>query len=88
MATVVWMFQHPSNMNTFKEYQFDAAQTLEAAWQRYTNGHGSELVELTVGPDPGTPVVVSLRFPMTQCSPGNCIYRAVRRFEETLPTAP
>ena len=74
------MYQHPSNKNTWKEYRPNAAQELEAAWQKYKNEHGPHLVELTVAED--TPVVVSLRSPMTQCSPKHDIRRRVRRLIE------
>ena len=79
----VWMYQHPSNRDTWKEYSQVATTQLEKAYQEFLAGRRSVnvLEQLEVGED--IKVVVAFKAPvMLQNSPFNKITRRVRRFWE------
>ena len=82
MLRIVWLYRHPSNKNTWKEYNSEDTAKLESAWTEYRNNEGAgHLCRLNVGRE-GVPVVVSVKAPMIQTSPGNDITRDVRRLIE------
>ena len=78
---VVWMYQHPSNKNTYRQFADSAASKLEDDYQSYVKHGMPELTELHVGPDRSVAVVVGFKYPMKH-SPTNNITRQVRRFVE------
>ena len=81
MTRIVWLYQHPSHKDTWKEYNSEDTAKLESHWHEYCNNKGAELCQLNVGHD-GVPVMVCLKAPMEQYSPANLINRKVRRLIE------
>ena len=77
---VVWMYQHPSHKDTWKQFDSDVAARLEAGYQSYRQDGTPEIMEMNVAPN----VVVAIHFghPMRQHSPVNNITRRLRRFVE------
>ena len=69
--SIVWMYQHPSNGETWKEYSPEDVHLLETAYQRYRYQHGEHFVELIVNEN--VVVAVDFRDPMFQNSTQNNI---------------
>ena len=82
-CVVVWMYQHPSNRNTYKKYSQDHTFQLERAWVDWKSG-GPNWVEIYIPDDknPGSQLAACVYFkaPMMQLSPANEIRRHVARF--------
>ena len=76
----IWMYQHPSNMNTWKEYDSHIAQQIEDGYQEYAQRGTPELLNVELPND--VVVVISFKLPMEQYSPANKITRRIRRFVE------
>ena len=76
----IWMYQHPSNMNTWKEYDSHIAQQIEDGYQEYAQRGTPELLDVELHND--VVVVISFKLPMKQYSPKNEITRRIRRFVE------
>lgn len=72
----VWMYQHPSNRNTWREYAEDIAEDIEDAWQHWVLWDGPDFIALHVKPD--ARVTVQFR---TMQQYGE-VTRHVRRFME------